>query len=211
MLAERIPLLLLVYLSYRNLTRCTRSLENADLSPWVFEISKPGICQHPAVSNLVDVLGDSVSWRLRAEMASTDSQDYVSLDKAREILYNAKTAYPAVVLGVFLLGFIIYGVVNAPSEDGKVEVHAKRGPGGRPLPLRRKSARQVKDAIKVTDFSPNSKLIFKAISAGILVSFVANGAAIILQVLIYRDDRWWPGQSAVVSPEHENNESPADS
>jgi hypothetical protein len=143
-------------------------------------------------------------------MASTDNQDYVSLDRAREILYNAKTAYPAVVLGVFLLGFIIYGIVNAPSEDGKVEVHAKRGPGGRPLPLRRKSARQVKDAIKVTDFSPNSKLIFKAISAAILVSFVANGAAIILQVLIYRDDRWWPGQSAVVSPEHENNESLAD-
>jgi len=139
--------------------------------------------------------------RLRAEMASTDDQDYVSLNKARKILYIAKTVYPAVVLGVFLLGFIIYGIVNAPSEDAKVEVHAKRGPGGRPLPLRRKSARQVKDAIKVTDFSPNSKLIFKAISAGILVSFVANGAAIILQVLIYRDDRWWPGQSAVVSPE----------
>jgi hypothetical protein len=36
-----------------------------------------------------------------------------------------------------------------------------------------------------------------------LVSFVVNGAAIILQVLIYRDDRWWPGQSAVVSPDHE--------
>jgi hypothetical protein len=139
-------------------------------------------------------------------MASTDNQDYVSLDKARKILYNAKTAYPAVVLGVFLLGFIIYGVVNAPSEDGKVEVHANRGPGGRPLPLRRKSASQMKEAIKVTDFSPNSKLIFKAISAGILVSFVANGAAIILQVLIYRDDRWWPGQSAVVSPDTRTRE-----
>jgi ATP-binding cassette, subfamily B, vacuolar membrane transporter HMT1/ACLQ len=136
-------------------------------------------------------------------MAFTNDQDYVSLDKTREILYSTKTAYPAVVLGVFLLGFVIYGIVNAPSEDAKVEVRARRGPGGRPLPLRRKSARQVKEAIKVTDFSPNSKLIFKVISAGVLVSFVANGAAIILQVLIYRDDRWWPGQSAVVSPEHE--------
>jgi ATP-binding cassette, subfamily B, vacuolar membrane transporter HMT1/ACLQ len=142
-------------------------------------------------------------------MAFTYDQDYVSLDKTREILYSAKTACPAVVLGVFLLGFITYGIVNAPSEDAKVEVRARRGPGGRPLPLRRKSARQVKEAVKVTDFSPNSKLIFKAISAGVLVSFVANGAAIILQVLNYRDDRWWPGQSAVVSLEHEN-ECPAD-
>lgn len=167
------------------------------------ESSKPCVCQYPAASKPVDVLEGAVLPRLRG-MAFTDNQDYVSLDKAREILYNAKTAYPAVVLGVFLLGFIIYGIVNAPSEDTKVEVRARRGPGGRPLPLRRKSARQVKEAIKVTDFSPNSKLIFKAISAGVLVSFVANGAAIILQVLIYRDDRWWPGQSAVVSPEHED-------
>jgi ATP-binding cassette, subfamily B, vacuolar membrane transporter HMT1/ACLQ len=129
------------------------------------------------------------------------SQDYVSLAKAREVLYTTKTAYPAVVLCVFLLGFITYGIVNAPSDDGKVEVHAKRGPGGRPLPLRRKSASQVKEAIKVTDFSPNAKLIFRAISAGVLVSFAVNGAAIVLQVLIYRDDRWWPGQCAVVGSE----------
>jgi hypothetical protein len=136
-------------------------------------------------------------------MASTASQNYVSLAKAREVLYTTKTAYPAVVLCVFLLGFIIYGIVNAPRDDAKVEVHAKRGPGGRPLPLRRKSASQVKEAIKVTDFSPNAKLIFRAISAGVLVSFAVNGAAIVLQVLIYRDDRWWPGQAAVVGLEHE--------
>jgi hypothetical protein len=143
-------------------------------------------------------------------MVSTTGQDYVSLDKAREILYTTKTAYPAVVLGVFLLGFIIYGVANAPSDESKVEVHAKRGPGGRPLPLRRKSASQVKEAIKVTDFSPNAKLIFRTISAGVLVSFVVNGAAIILQVLIYREDRWWPGQYAVVSLTHEDSVPTAD-
>jgi ATP-binding cassette, subfamily B, vacuolar membrane transporter HMT1/ACLQ len=137
-------------------------------------------------------------------MASTTGQDYVSLDKAREVLYITKATYPAVVFGVFLLAFIIYGVMNAPSDDDKVEVHTKRGPGGRPLPLRRKSASQAKEAVKVTDFSPNAKLIFRAISAGVLVSFVVNGAAIVLQVLIYRDDRWWPGQSAVVSLAHES-------
>ena len=126
-----------------------------------------------------------------------------------EILYSTKTAYPAVVLCLFLLAFIIYGVVNAPSDDGPVEVHAKRGPGGRPLPLRRKSANQVKEAIKVTDFSPNAKLVFKALSAGLLLSFVVNGAAIVLQVLIYRDDHWWPGQSAVVSLVHEKFSEPA--
>src|SRR2546423_7111830 len=135
-------------------------------------------------------------------MASTASQDYVSLDKSREILCTTKTAYPAIVLCVFLLAFIICGVVNAPRDDGMVEIHAKRGPGGRPLPLRRKSASQVKEAVKVTDFSPNAKLTFRAISVAGLLTSAANGAAIVLQVLLYRDDRWWPGQSAVVSAEH---------
>lgn len=134
-------------------------------------------------------------------MASATSQGVISLTKARELLYVTKTAYPPIVLGIFLVGFIIYGVVTAPRDDGKVEVQAKRGPGGRPLPTRRKSASQVKEASKASDFSPNAKLCFKLITAGVLLTFVVNGAAIILQVLIYRDDRWWAGQAAVVSPE----------
>lgn len=133
-------------------------------------------------------------------MVSTSGQAVISLVKARQVLNVTKTAYPAIVLGVFLVAFIIYGVVTAPSDDNKVEVHAKRGPGGRPLPVRRKSANQVKEASTALDFSPNAKLIFRLISIAVLFTFLVNGASIILQVLIYRDDSWWAGQSAVVSP-----------
>lgn len=132
-------------------------------------------------------------------MASATTQSVISLTRAREVLYVIKTAYPAIFLGVFLVGFIIYGVVVAPKEEAKVEIHAKKGPGGRPLPMRRKSATQVKEASKATDFSPTAKLVFRLMSVVVLFTFAINGAAIILQVLIYRDDKWWPGQSAVVS------------
>ena len=124
----------------------------------------------------------------------------LGLDEARRILAVTKTASPAVILSIFLLGFIIYGIVTAPSDDGKVEVHAKRGPGGRPLPMRRKSASQVKEAARVRDFTPNAKLVFRSLSVGILATLLVNAAAIILQTLIYREDQWWPGQAAVVSP-----------
>lgn len=132
------------------------------------------------------------------EMATASRQGVISLERARQVLYVTKTAYPAIILGIFLIGFIIFGVVTAPSDDGKVEIHPKRGPGGRPLPMRRKSASQVKEASKAKDFSPNAKLIFRLLTVLLLITFAVNGAAIILQVLIYRDDRWWPGQSPVV-------------
>ena len=132
-------------------------------------------------------------------MATASTQNAISLERAREILYLTKSAYPAIILGVFLIGFIIYGVLAAPSDDSKVEIHPRKGPGGRPLPMRRKSASQVKEASKAKDFSPNAKLIFRLLTVLLLITFVVNGAAIILQVLIYREERWWPGQSAVVS------------
>ena len=119
--------------------------------------------------------------------------------KCREILGITKTAYPAIIFLVFLIGFIAYGVVNAPDDSDKVKVHPTLGPGGRPLPQRRKSANQVKDAVKVKDLSKNAKLVFRMISSGLLLTWAINSAQLILQVIIYRKDQWWPGQAAVVS------------
>jgi len=124
---------------------------------------------------------------------------FVSLRQALVILHVSKSAYPAVILCVFLVGFVVVGVITAPKEDDKVEVDAQKGPGGRPLPVRRKSASQVKEAAAITDFSPSAKLIFRSLSAGVLITFVINGAAIVLQVIVNHKWSWWPGQSAVVS------------
>ncbi len=122
----------------------------------------------------------------------------VSLAKCREILAITKTVYPAVIFVVFLVSFIVYGIINAPDDGDKVKVHPTLGPGGRPLPQRRKSANQVKDAVQVKDLSKNAKLVFRTISSGLLLTWAINSAQLILQVIIYRKEQWWPGQAAVV-------------
>lgn len=122
-----------------------------------------------------------------------------SMAKNREILNVTKVAYPAIVLGVFIVVFIIHGILTAPDDGDKLQLHPARGPGGRPLPQRRVSARKLKEAAKVKDFSPSAKLTFRVMSAGVLISFLVDAVILILQVIIYRKEEWWPGQSAVVS------------
>ena len=122
----------------------------------------------------------------------------ISLDTSLRILNIAKQAYPATVLGLFILLFVIYGIRNAPDEGDQVTISAVRGPGGRPLPFRRPSAKQVKQAAAIRDFSPTAKLIFRLGQTGIILTFIVDAAIILFQVVIYRKDQWWPGQSAVV-------------
>lgn len=114
------------------------------------------------------------------------------------ILKYTKLAAPPAVLVVFLVGFIIHGIVTAPPSDD-VEIHPKLGPGGRPLPKRRQSSQQVKEAIKVRDFSPHIKLLFNWLGLLLLMTFAVDAVLVILQSIIYFRHQWWPGQSAVVS------------
>lgn len=116
----------------------------------------------------------------------------------RRILGYTKIAAPAIVLVVFLAAFIIHGIVTAPPSDD-VEVHATLGPGGRPLPKRRQSSQQVKEAAKFRDFSPNVKLLFNWLGLFALMTFAVNSVLIILQSMIHFREQWWPGQAAVVS------------
>ena len=121
-----------------------------------------------------------------------------SLGTSRQILAYTKISAPAVVLVVFLVAFITHGILTAPPSDD-VEVHAKLGPGGRPLPKRRQSSQQVKEAAKVCDFSPNVKLLFNWLGLFALMTFAVNALIIILQSVINFREKWWPGQAAVVS------------
>lgn len=123
---------------------------------------------------------------------------HLPLGNSRFILEYSKISCPAVVLVVFLVAFVIHGILTAP-PSADVEVHARLGPGGRPLPKRRQSSQQVKEAVRVRDFPPNIKLIFNWLGLFALMTFAVNAALIIFQSVIYFDQKWWPGQAAVVS------------
>jgi hypothetical protein len=120
-----------------------------------------------------------------------------SIDTSRRILKYTKISTPAVVLVIFLVAFITHGILTAPPSVD-VEVHARLGPGGRPLPKRRQSSQQVKEAAKVRDFSPNVKLLFNWLGLFALMTFAANAVLIVLQTIINFREKWWPGQAAVV-------------
>lgn len=124
--------------------------------------------------------------------------DKMSLEDTLAILNLARNVYPAAVLVIFLVAFVVFGVVNSPVENDRVLIDSLRGPGGRPLPTRRKSNNQVREAVAVRDFSPRAKTVFAMLQAVVLATFVADGVAVILQVISGREDHWWPGQSAVV-------------
>ena len=121
-----------------------------------------------------------------------------SLGSSLHALNTAKDVYPAVVLVVFLACFVTYGIVNAPREADKVV----RGPGGRPLPVRTKSnnghAAADDDAAAQKDVSPRAKLAFRLGHTAVVLTFIVHAAAMVLQVLLYRHDEWWPGQSPVI-------------
>lgn len=132
-------------------------------------------------------------------MASLAYKDPLSLPQVYQLLNWTRSYYPVFLALIFVICFITFGVVNSPKKDGKVTIHSMKGPGGRPLPVRRKSNNQIEEAAATRDFSPRTKIIFAILNSFVILCFALHGASLIIQVVTYRDDSWWPGQSAVVS------------
>ncbi|KAL6253072.1 ATP-binding cassette-type vacuolar membrane transporter Hmt1 [Rhinocladiella similis] len=124
--------------------------------------------------------------------------DVGALQTSLRVLNVAKTAYPAIVLVIFVVAFIIHGIRTAPDDGDKVKIHPMRGPGGRPLPIRRKSANQVKAAAAVKDLPSATKTFFKVSQIAVVLTFLVNAGLILFETLVDRADKWWPGKNAVI-------------
>lgn len=123
----------------------------------------------------------------------------LTLDQTYQVLNHVRGLYPVIILGVFIVCFITFGVINSPDDGDKITVQSMTGPGGRPLPTRRKSNNQIKEAVAIHDFSARTKIVFALLNSFVILTFVANGVSALLEILAYKDDHWWPGQSYVVS------------
>ncbi|KIX08204.1 uncharacterized protein Z518_02860 [Rhinocladiella mackenziei CBS 650.93] len=124
--------------------------------------------------------------------------DFAAIQTCLRVLNVAKSAYPAVVLLVFLIAFVTHGIKTAPDDGDKVKIHSMRGPGGRPLPIRRKSANQVKEAAAFKDLPSGTQTVVKIGQMGIILTFLANAGLLLFETLLNRKDEWWPGQNAVI-------------
>jgi ATP-binding cassette, subfamily B, vacuolar membrane transporter HMT1/ACLQ len=126
--------------------------------------------------------------------------DVDAIQTSLGVLNVTKLACPAILLVVFIAAFVYHGIKTAP-EDGTVTIQAMRGPGGRPLPVRRKSANQVKEAAAVKDLPPGLKAVFKISQVVVILTFLGNAAILLFETLLNREDEWWPGKNAVVRRE----------
>ncbi|KUJ21987.1 uncharacterized protein LY89DRAFT_608651 [Mollisia scopiformis] len=135
----------------------------------------------------------------RLELSSNSGNDGIDADATIVLLNAVHFNYAWVLFVVFLVAFVANGVLSAePSSNSKEPVLT--GPGGKPLPQSsaRKSKEEREKRKKLKDFSPGRKLLFLYLSAGLLATFVGNGANIIIHALTQTDNDWWCGEATAL-------------
>lgn len=105
--------------------------------------------------------------------------------------------YPWVLLLVFLASFVTNTIVTAQPSSTSVEPTVT-GPGGKPLPRSAKKAKEEREKLKLQDFDHSRKRIFLYLSAGLILTFFASAANIILHAL-EPGSGWWCGEATIVS------------
>ena len=124
------------------------------------------------------------------------SSPWVSNDAAQRALVWLHYASPIILLFFFLAAFMLYSIRAAPPQV-KTNEPVLKGPGGKPLPRDKRGKSQ--EAYQPPEFSPARRHLFRVISVGATLTFVANATAIILHTLVDRANGWWCGQHAAVS------------
>lgn len=125
----------------------------------------------------------------------------------RDVLVYLRTSYPIILLVTFVIAFIFDSVFTArrASQNGR---QSQTGPGGRPLPKRARSALAVTKQTQT--FSEGTKIFFRWLAVGILVTLVADAAINMTHVISARSYHWWCGQSVVVGfPKKKKKPGPA--
>jgi ABC-type transport system involved in Fe-S cluster assembly fused permease/ATPase subunit len=107
--------------------------------------------------------------------------------------------YPWVLAVIFLASFVANSVLTAEPTSNPLPPTIT-GPGGKPLP---RSAAKYKEELqkwrKMKDFSRGRKTLFLYLHAGLLATFLASGANIVVHALAEKNQGWWCGEATAVS------------
>ena len=106
--------------------------------------------------------------------------------------------YPWILLFIFLTAFVANSILSAQPSAETVE-SIVTGPGGKPLPRSAKKLKEAKENVNLKDFSPGRKLLFIWLSAGVIITLVANATNIVAHALTKRENGWWCGEATAVS------------
>lgn len=129
-----------------------------------------------------------------------------SSSSAQSVLQTAQVLYPVVLLLTFIISAGIHTVVTSKTEE-ELASPTVTGPGGKPLPItkrrRRHQASQIDDDASSSDGGGVAWSVFLYLTAAIVVSFVANGAAAAVHAMKSSRDAgftnaWWCGEQRIV-------------
>jgi hypothetical protein len=141
-------------------------------------------------------------WANRSLVNSLNMKSASSVDNrtAEKFLVFTHYASPVLLLIFFLVAFTTHSIVTAPKDSTVAASKNVTGPGGKPLPRSKTPKAKAQRKSQVPALSRARVLLFQWISAGALLTFVANAVVVICHALLDRKDNWWCGQHVAVGP-----------
>lgn len=133
-----------------------------------------------------------------SSLSNIASGPYVSSQTAQLVLTYGHYVSPILLFVLFVIIFTTHSIATASKEDVITAEPSLTGPGGKPLPRNISAGTKASREESVLDFSRARKLAFAWISVGLILTLVANAAAVFAHALIDRKQHWWCGQSVVV-------------
>jgi DNA-directed RNA polymerase specialized sigma54-like protein len=137
----------------------------------------------------------------------------VSVSASRTVLDVVQYFYAPVLLITFLIAFTARSILISRQATAQAMEEANKvilGPGGKPLPRKKKITKKSKarkggkdkdekeETEEVIDFSKPRKRLFECLSAIVCITFIASAANLIGHALIKREEGWWCGHPPVV-------------
>ncbi len=113
-------------------------------------------------------------------------------------LLTTMLCYPAVLLVTFIISAAAYSIQSSKSEEELLESTAT-GPGGKPLPATKRRKRRQHNLVFEVYIGVWARRVFQYITAAVVLTFVADCAAVIAHAMDDQEPTWWCGEERVVS------------
>jgi hypothetical protein len=137
------------------------------------------------------------------------------LSAAQSVLQTAQLLYPVILLLSFVISAAVHTIVTSKTEE-ELDVPTVKGPGGKPLPVTKRKREQ---QVPVADGDSSGSggfawALFLYLMGALVISFVANGAAVALHAMKSSRDAgpgnaWWCGEERIVSTDFAPSGPPA--
>ncbi|OIW33536.1 hypothetical protein CONLIGDRAFT_569741 [Coniochaeta ligniaria NRRL 30616] len=112
-------------------------------------------------------------------------------------LLTTMLCYPAVLLVTFIISAATYSIRSSKSEEELMESTAT-GPGGKPLPATKRRKRTQHNPVFEIYIGVWAQRVFQYITAAVVLTFVADCAAVIAHAMDDQAPAWWCGEEKVV-------------